>query len=326
MWAGSNRLFRTDDNGRHWKAVSGSFDGTPISAIEIARARPKLLFVGTTGGGIFRSRDGGVTWSQNLSGIDIPARAITSITTHPKAPAAVVVTVASTGILGSGVQLCTGKDLPYNHVFRSQDGGDTWTDIDAGKLPNVVFYAAAYGTRPPYQLFVGGDVGVWAEMGNGWLNISGNLPSVVVSDLVYHHKDSTLTAATYGRGVWRIRPGTLQMLPSAYGSLPPERIELAVGLRVDPGVAAPVQLTPEDGASIGVYPRTTQFTVQPVPGALGYQVEFASKDLSVGASSTTPQIAFDAPGVGNYTWRVWAILPDGLRSAASAWRKIAYLK
>lgn len=72
VWAGSNRLFRTDDNGRHWKAVSGSFDGTPISAIEIASARPQLMFVGTTGGGIFRSRDGGVSWSQNLSASTSP--------------------------------------------------------------------------------------------------------------------------------------------------------------------------------------------------------------------------------------------------------------
>ena len=326
LWAGSNRLFRTDNNGRSWRAVTGSFDGTPISAIEIAHARPRLMFVGTTGGGIFRSRDGGVTWSQSLSGIDIPARAITSITTHPKAPATVVITVASTGVLGSGVQLRTGEDLPYNHVFRSQNGGDTWTDIDNGKLPNVVFYAATHGTRPPYQLFVGGDVGVWAEMEDGWLNISGNLPSVIVSDLVYHHKDSTLTAATYGRGVWRIRPGTLQVLASAYGNAPPERIDLAVGFRVDPGVAAPVQVTPEDGASIDTFPRKTLISVQPVSGALGYQMELASQGVSMGASSTTPQIAFEAPGVGSYKWRVWAILPDGLRSAASGWRNITYLK
>jgi photosystem II stability/assembly factor-like uncharacterized protein len=326
VWAGSNRLFRTDNNGRHWKAVSGSFDGTPISAIEIARARPRLIFVGTTGGGIFRSRDGGLTWSQNLSSIDIPARAITSIKTHPRVPATVVATVASTGILGSGVQLRTGTQLPYRHVFRSQDFGDTWKDIDAGKLPNVVFYAAAYETRPPYRLFVGGDVGVWAEMEKGWLNISGNLPGVVVSDLVYHHKDRTLTAATYGRGIWRMRPGNLQMPAAKDAGSSQEQIAMAAGLRVDPRVAAPVPLTPADGASIDLFPRKTLVTVQPVPGALGYQVEFVSEGSSMGASSIHPAIEFEAAGMGKYTWRVWAILPDGLRSAASAWRSISYLK
>jgi photosystem II stability/assembly factor-like uncharacterized protein len=326
LWAGSNRLFRTDDSGRHWKAVSGSFDGTPISAIEISRARPKLMFVGTTGGGIFRSRDGGLTWSQNLAGIEIPARAITSIASHPKTPATLVVTVASTGVLSSGVELRSGASLPYGHVFRSQDAGDTWRDIDAGALPNVVFYAAAYESRPPFGLFAGGDVGVWAETQTGWLNISGNLPTAVVSDLVYHHKDRTLTAATYGRGVWRIKTPAVQTPPSAYSAPPAERIDLAAGLRVDPTVGVPAQVTPADGATISVFPRTTLFTVQPVSGALGYQIEFAAQDMSVGASSTTAQIEFDAPGMGNYTWRVWAILPDGLRSAASPWRKISYLK
>ena len=326
LWAGTNRLFSTDNNGRSWKVVSGSFDGTPVSAIEIARSRPRLMFVGTTGGGIFRSRDGGLTWSQDLSGIDIPARAITSIATHPAVPSTVVVTVASTGDFSSGVELQTGKQLPYSHVFRSQDAGDTWKDIDAGKLPNVVFYAAAYQTHPPYRLFVSGDVGVWAEFKPGWLNINGNLPNVVVSDLVYHHKDRTLTAATYGRGVWRMRPGQLRMPAPAPDAPPPEQIGLAWGLRVDPSAAAPVPLTPADGARINVFPRQTLITVQPVPGALAYQVEFAADTYSLGASSTTPEIQFEAPGMGNYKWRVWAILPHDLRSAASPWRSITYLK
>jgi photosystem II stability/assembly factor-like uncharacterized protein len=324
VWAGSNRLWRTNTNGRRWTPVSGSFDGTPISAIEIARGRTRLIFVGTTGGGIFRSRDGGLTWSQNLSSIDIPARAITSIQTHPKIPATVVVTVASTGVLSSGVQLRTGAQLPYGHVFRSPDCGDTWTDIDAGQLPNVLFYSVAHETHPPYRLFVAGDVGVWAEMETGWLNISGNLPNVVVSDLVYHHKDGTLTAATYGRGVWRIRPGTLQVPTPAAAGPPGEQIALAAGLRVDPSIAAPLQLTPADGAVIDAYPRKTLVTVQPVAGALGYQIELTTGGVSLGASSTTPEIRFEALGAGSAEWRVWAILPDGLRSAASAWRSITY--
>jgi len=50
-----------------------------------------------------------------------------------------VVTVASSGVLSSGVKLQTGEDLPYRHVFRSRDMGNTWEDIDGGALPNVVF-------------------------------------------------------------------------------------------------------------------------------------------------------------------------------------------
>ena len=322
LWAGTNRLWRTDNNGQRWKPVSGSFDGSPISAIEIPRARPRLMFVGTTRGGIFRSQDGGSTWTQSLSCAEIPARAITSIQVHPKFVDTVVVTVASSGIQNSGVELMTGKDLPYRHVFRSRDMGNTWDDIDGGALPNVVFYAAAYETHPPYRLFVAGDAGVWAEIKGKWQNVSGNLPNVVVSDLVYHHKDRTLTAATYGRGVWRMRPGRRVAAATEAGPAP-EQITFAVGLRVDPLVSPPIPLMPPDGMIMDTYSEQTLVTLQPVPGAVGYQLEFVAADgSSTGYTSTTPEIEISRMGDGK--WRVWAILPDGLRSAASQWRSLTY--
>jgi photosystem II stability/assembly factor-like uncharacterized protein len=324
VWAGSNRLWRTDDNGQHWTAVSGSFDGTPISAIEIAPTRPHLMFVGTTGGGIFRSENGGSNWTQNLSCIDIPARAITDIEIHPCHSETVVVTVASSGSLSSGVDLSTGEDLPYSHVFCSKDAGNTWEDIDGGQLPNVVYYAAAYQTHPPYHLFVAGDVGVWAYVQDTWININGNLPNVVVSDLAFHHQDRTLTAATYGRGIWRMRLANLHIPEPAKGPLP-EQIPIAACLRVHPGVAAPAPITPLDAAVIDHPLRKTTATVTPVPGALGYQLEFAPvESFSIGSSSTSPQIEFQSPDYRGGKWRVWAILPDGLRSAASPWRSVTY--
>jgi len=332
VWAGSDRLWRTDNNGRNWKPVSLSFDGSPISAVEISSARPRVMFVGTTNGGIFHSRDGGVAWSQSLSGIDIPARAITSIACHPKFPGTVAVTVASSGVASSGVQIWTGKILPYRHVFLSEDMGETWQDLDDGKLPNVVFYAAAWQAHDPYQLFVAGDAGVWAhdpvltKHERGWFNVSGNLPSVVVSDLTYHKKDRTLTAATYGRGIWRVNAA--KALPPPPTVPPPEAISLAVGLRLDPTLAAPVQLTPDDGATVeqtGEF-SNTQVTVQRVAGAFGYQVEFLSVDssFSIGFGSLTTEIQVCSPDSRGGKWRVWAIKPGGLRSAASAWRSFSF--
>jgi hypothetical protein len=37
-----------------------------------------------------------------------------------------------------------------------------------------------------------------------WTAVPANLPNVIVADLVYHHNDRILTAATYGRGIWRL--------------------------------------------------------------------------------------------------------------------------
>jgi hypothetical protein len=86
-----------------------------------------------------------------------------------------------------------------------------------------------------------------------------------------------------------------------------------------------VVISPADGAVIDDPSLKTVVTVQPVANAMGYQVEFASPGLgSQGESSTTAVIQFLPPDFRGGKWRVWAILPDGLRSAASAWRAISY--
>jgi hypothetical protein len=50
-------------------------------------------------------------------------------------------------------------------------------------------------------------VGVFVspDFGNTWHNLTGNLPNVSIIDIVYHDGDNTLSAATYGRGIWRIK-------------------------------------------------------------------------------------------------------------------------
>jgi len=211
VYAGSSRLWMTGDDGASWRPVSHAFDGSVISAIEVSEANPAVIFVGTTKGGIYRSTDGGESWSENLSSGEIPGRLVTRIETHPKMAEAVVVTVASSGALGANLIRTDNRSAkceeclrPYSHVFFSDDMGTTWQDLDAGALPNVVYHAAVFETRPPYRLFVAGDTGVWVVIQDGWMSISGNLPNVVISDLVYQHEDQVLTAATYGRGIWRL--------------------------------------------------------------------------------------------------------------------------
>ncbi len=104
--------------------------------------------------------------------------------------------------------MSSGKDLPYRHVFQSDGLGNSWMMLDQGGLPNVVYYAACART-PPYRLFVARRP--W-RVDEDETRLAGyrrsNLPSVVVSDLVYHAKDHTLTGG-HGRGVWRMKPGKL---------------------------------------------------------------------------------------------------------------------
>ena len=193
---GSYRLWRTVNDGDTWRAVSAILDGSPITAIEIATANPKFMYVGTQKGGFFRSVDGGRTWSGNLAGATLPGRIVTRIEAHPVKPDTVAITVGGM----SAVRL-------FSHVFLSADAGVTWRDIDNRRLPNVPHQALAFQVDAPDSFYVGNDAGVFytPDLGATWVNVSRNLPNVMIVDLVYHEKDRTLTAATYGRSLWRVK-------------------------------------------------------------------------------------------------------------------------
>jgi photosystem II stability/assembly factor-like uncharacterized protein len=192
VFTGSRRVWRTRDDGNNWTAVSGNLDGSDITAVEVARADGTRVYVGTENGGFFRSVDRGATWSGNLAGTVLPGLSITRIESRPDDADVVYSTVANFG---------------NRHVFRSADGGLTWIDIDRGDLPDTPLHSIAVPAAHPGRVYVCGDAGVFVsdDEGASWRNLTGNLPTVMVVDIVYHETDRTLTAATYGRSMWRLQ-------------------------------------------------------------------------------------------------------------------------
>jgi photosystem II stability/assembly factor-like uncharacterized protein len=192
VFTGSTRVWRTKNDGTAWTAVSSPLDGSTISAIEIAPADPRRVFVGTENGGFFRSLDGGGTWSANLASATLPGHTITRLATSPVNANLLFATVANFG---------------HRHVFRSKDGGVTWEDVDKGQLPDVPHHSIAIPRDAPNTVYVCGDAGVFVSPDGGqtWTNITRNLPNVMVVDLIYQVHDGTLMAATYGRSLWRLR-------------------------------------------------------------------------------------------------------------------------
>ena len=194
VFTGNQRVYRTRNDGLSWDALTPILDGSPISAIEVAQADSRHVYVGTENGSFFRSLDGGATWSANLASGTLPGIMITRIDTHPANASDVVLTVANFG---------------NRHVFRSADAGATWRDIDGGRLPDAPHHALLVRHDQPGELWVCNDVGVFmtGDGGASWVNASGNLPPAMVVDLVYHVASKTLLAATYGRSIWRLRLG-----------------------------------------------------------------------------------------------------------------------
>lgn len=189
-FTGNQCLYRTRNDGLSWDKITPVLDGSPIAAIEVAGPASKNIYVGTENGGFFRSLDGGVTWSANLASGVLPGVMITRIAAQPGTPNTVFLTSANSG---------------NSHVFSSNDAGATWTDIDAGKLPDVPHHALLIRPDQPAELYVCNDAGVYfsGDAGLSWRNATGKLPMVMVIDLVYHRASKTLFAATYGRSIWK---------------------------------------------------------------------------------------------------------------------------
>jgi photosystem II stability/assembly factor-like uncharacterized protein len=192
VFTGSYRVWRTRNDGENWHVISPSLDGSSISAIEVAPANPKRIYVGTENGGFFRSLDGGDTWSPNISSSMLPGHTITRIESHPKNANLLFATVANFG---------------HSHVFRTMDGGLTWEDVDKGQLPDVPHHVAVIRGDELDKVYVGNDAGVFVldTAARTWMNLTKNLPNAMVVDLVYHDQDRALSAATYGRSIWRLK-------------------------------------------------------------------------------------------------------------------------
>jgi photosystem II stability/assembly factor-like uncharacterized protein len=307
---GTNRLWRTADDGRTWTPSRFQFDGSAVTAIEVASADPSVMFVGTAKGGIYRSDDGGHEWSADLAGPEIPNRVITQVETHPTDCKTVVVTVASTGREAASL---TGRPAPYSHVFRSIDSGRFWDDIDKGGLPNVVFNGLAYETRPPYRIFAAGDAGPWVHCEDGrWASIAGDMPSAVISDIIYHHKTRTLTAGTYGRGIWRMKvPRKFQILKAQRGIDANALLPPIEGFVLDQHAPVPQPLTPAEGSIFP--PRSLQsFACGKMRDVEGYVFETSDPfHVFHAKASRTPAVEMSLSFAGDYTWRCWALYCGG---------------
>jgi photosystem II stability/assembly factor-like uncharacterized protein len=188
-------LWRTDDAGINWRNVSdGSFRTGSIGAIAVAPSDPNVIYVGTGeeairgqsssyGDGVYRSTDQGRTWTN----VGLRAtRQISAVRVHPTDPN--VVYVAAQGDRW--------KATAERGIYRSRDGGATWTlvlkgvndfsgasDLSMDATNPRILYAAFWDhQRTPWQVRSGGPgSGIWKSVDGGdtWVRLSAGLPSLM---------------------------------------------------------------------------------------------------------------------------------------------------
>lgn len=222
LYFASQRLYRSDDRGNHWAAVSGdlsrqidrnqlkvmdkvwpadavaknastSFYGNIVSLSESPLVEG-LLYVGTDDGLVQVSEDGGKTWRKIETFPGVPERTYVSrLEASRHAPDAVYATFDNHKM---------GDFKPY--VLKSTDRGKSWTSV-AGDLPaGEVIVALVEDPKAPGLVFAGGEFGVYFTLDGGphWVKLTGGLPTIAVRDLAIQEREGDLVLATFGRGFY----------------------------------------------------------------------------------------------------------------------------
>jgi photosystem II stability/assembly factor-like uncharacterized protein len=205
LLAGTNYLWRWNETTRTWTARLGN---QPLSAngvvISIAGAPndPNVIYTGSNQGELWMTTDGGNSWRQiNGGNPSLPNRAITAIAAHPTNPYKVYVALGGTG--APHLWRCDDtRANPVQWVNISGSGSTALPDIHANTL-------AIDPSAPDHILYVGTDIGMFYTLDGGttWRNGTAplGLPNVQVNTLKVIPSTGYLMAATYGRGMWRIR-------------------------------------------------------------------------------------------------------------------------
>ncbi len=91
------------------------------------------------------------------------------------------------------------------HVFKTKDGGNSWTDI-SGNLPDNPVNSITLDPSYPNTLYAATDVGPFVTYNGGasWSALGTGFPIVAVNQIDLDTAHRTIAAGTHGRGAWKI--------------------------------------------------------------------------------------------------------------------------
>jgi photosystem II stability/assembly factor-like uncharacterized protein len=186
IFAASNDVLRSDDNGESW--VSTGFSSLNASGGDVIAIRPDGTVFVTTGsfGPIYRSTDNGNSWTALRNGL----------------PPNIVVISLAVDSLGQIYAGMWGEDA----IYRSSDNGETWVRLG---LPG--YYAMALAVDPRDHIFVATNWGPFfrsVDGGNTWDELASPNPSAGMWSFAFG-ADGKVFAGTHsywlveGLGIYR---------------------------------------------------------------------------------------------------------------------------
>jgi photosystem II stability/assembly factor-like uncharacterized protein len=216
LYAGSQYLLGTRDEGRSWKAMSPDLTrndrskqgpvGGPITkdntaveyydtifTVDESTVQKGLIWVGSDDGLVHLTRDGGKNWD-NVTPKGVPDWIrINCIAASPFDP--------GTAYFAATMYL-TDDYRPF--LYRTTDFGKTWMLINSGIPADDFTRTIRPDPRQKGLLIAGTEAHLYISYNNGdsWLPFQLNLPNVPMTDIAFHKREDDLVIATQGRGFY----------------------------------------------------------------------------------------------------------------------------
>ncbi|MCI0606427.1 glycosyl hydrolase [bacterium] len=216
VYHGGNVLFRTDNAGLTWTAISPDltrndkskqkWSGGPITgdntgveiyctifAVAESPIEKDLIWAGTDDGYVQITKDGGKTWTNVTRSMNgLPEWATITMVEPSSFDAGTAYIVAEAHRL----------DNMKPYLFKTSDFGQSWSRLDGGMAQNIYLHAVREDRTNKNLLYVGTERGVifTRDGGKSWRSMKLNMPTVAVHDLAV--KENSLVVGTMGRSIW----------------------------------------------------------------------------------------------------------------------------
>jgi len=222
LYFGANILYRSDDRGNNWTAVSPDLTrqldrnklkvmGRVWSVDSVSKNRSTSVYgnlvslsespleqgfivTGSDDGLVQVTLDGGENWRRLDTFPGIPERSYVATVVHSGHEAGRIYVGFNNHKMGDF--------KPY--LLRSDDRGQSWRSV-AGNLPERgSIYSFVEDHVNPDLLFAGTEFGVYASLDGGteWAELSGGMPTIAVRGLEIQRRENDLVVGTFGRGIY----------------------------------------------------------------------------------------------------------------------------
>ena len=185
-----------------WTEIGPSNIGGRTRQLVFEPGNPDVMYVAAVAGGVWKTSDRAKSWRQ-LTDLAIPNIAVNSLAIDPGAP--------RTLYAGTGEGYFNGDGVRGAGIFKTVDGGTTWTRLAATATPDFRFVNdVIVSPRSSNRLYAATRTGVWRSTngGNTWSRVLDGSSVLGCFDLaVQPNGDDGFIFATCGTFIYGARSG-----------------------------------------------------------------------------------------------------------------------